>query len=106
MIKDKVALVTGASTGIGRAIALAYAREGARVVVSDVAALDDTVALVEGAGGQVLAVRADVSRAADCEALVAAAVQAFGAWMWPATTPALPGRWRRRQTTRSTPGSR
>lgn len=78
MLKDKVTLVTGAATGIGRAIALAYAREGARVVVSDVAPLDETVAQVEAAGGTLLAVPADVSRAEDCERLVAATVQRFG----------------------------
>lgn len=78
MLKDKVALVTGAATGIGRAIALAYAREGAQVVVSDVAGMDETVSLVEAAGAAVLPVKADVSRAEECEALVAAAVARFG----------------------------
>jgi NAD(P)-dependent dehydrogenase (short-subunit alcohol dehydrogenase family) len=57
---------------------VAWAREGARVVVSDVAPMDETVSLVEAAGAEVLAVQADISRAEDCERLVAAAVGRFG----------------------------
>lgn len=80
MLKDKVGLVTGASSGIGRSIALAWAREGARVVVSDVntAGGEETVALVRAAGGDALFVKADVSQAADCEALVNRAVAHYG----------------------------
>jgi NAD(P)-dependent dehydrogenase (short-subunit alcohol dehydrogenase family) len=76
----KVALVTGAASGIGRATALAYAREGARVVVSDVdqAGGQETVALVEGGGGEAAFVRADVSQPADCEALVQQTVERYG----------------------------
>lgn len=78
---DRVALVTGAGSGIGRAIALALAAEGQRVVVSD---LDETggaetVAQIEKSGGRATLVRADVSKAEECEALVGSAVQEFGA---------------------------
>ncbi|WP_419999205.1 SDR family NAD(P)-dependent oxidoreductase [Streptomyces boninensis] len=76
----KSVLVTGAGTGIGRAIALAFAREGARVTVAGRRAepLKETVALIEEAGGEAQAVTADVTSAADLAALVAAAVDRFG----------------------------
>src|SRR5689334_22714648 len=79
-LTGKVALVTGAGSGIGRAVALAYAREGAAVLVSDVAEAGgrETVAAVERAGGRAAFFRADVSRAAECEAMVSQAVTVFG----------------------------
>lgn len=79
-LKDKVAIVTGASSGIGRAIALAYAREGARVTVSDMnqAGGEETVALVRAGGGNALFVAADVANPQDCEALVQRTVAHFG----------------------------
>lgn len=63
MLKNKVALVTGAALGIGRATALAFAREGARVLVSDLALEGGAqmVALIEAAGGQALFEAADVA---------------------------------------------
>ncbi|WP_405873076.1 MULTISPECIES: SDR family NAD(P)-dependent oxidoreductase [unclassified Streptomyces] len=76
----RTVLVTGAGSGIGRATALAFAVEGARVVVAGRRRepLDETVRLIEDQGGKALAVTADVSRAQDAEALVEAAVEAFG----------------------------
>ena len=80
MLKNKVALVTGASSGIGRAIALVWAREGAKVVVSDVnvQAGEETAALVRAAGGDAIFVAADVGKPADCEALVHRTVAHYG----------------------------
>lgn len=80
-IEGKVALVTGAGSGIGRASALAFARAGAKVVVSDIdlAAAEQTAALIAAFDGKVLAQRADVTRFADVQALVSAAVKSFGA---------------------------
>jgi NAD(P)-dependent dehydrogenase (short-subunit alcohol dehydrogenase family) len=80
LLKDKVALITGASQGLGRALALAFAREGARVVVN--ARSEDSVRPVAGevkdAEAEVLAVAADVSKGADVERLVGESVERFG----------------------------
>jgi len=80
MLKDKVALVTGGASGIGRAVALAWAREGARVVVSDVDrdGGEETAQAVRAAGSEALFAAADVGKPEDCEALVQRAVQKFG----------------------------
>lgn len=80
MLKDKVALVTGGASGIGRAVALAWAREGARVVVSDVDrdGGEGTAEAVRAAGSEALFAAADVGKPEDCEALVQRAVQKFG----------------------------
>ena len=79
-LAGRVALVTGGASGIGRAAALAFAREGARVAVSDVAAEggDETVRLIKAAGGEACFVRADVSREADVTAMVDETVRRFG----------------------------
>lgn len=79
-LDGKVALITGAGSGIGRETSLLLASEGARVVAVDVnlAAVERTVAEVEAAGGSALAVRADVSADADCRAMVDAAESTYG----------------------------
>ncbi len=76
----KVTFVTGATSGIGRATALAFARERASVVVADIAAdgVGETARLIEQAGGQALAVTCDVSRNEDVQAALDAAVERFG----------------------------
>lgn len=77
---DKIAFVTGAGGGIGRATAVAFAREGAHVVVADVdeGANAETARLADAAGGQVVAVRCDVTRAGDVQSALRAAVNEFG----------------------------
>jgi NAD(P)-dependent dehydrogenase (short-subunit alcohol dehydrogenase family) len=79
-LKDKVALITGGSSGIGRETALLFAQEGAAVVVADVndTAGQETVDMILAAGGQAVYVRADVSKAADCQNMVAIAEHTFG----------------------------
>lgn len=81
LLEGKVALVTGGSRGIGRAIALELAAEGAKVVVnynSNSAAADEAVAEIEAAGGQGLAVQADVSDFDAAQTLVKTAIDHFG----------------------------
>lgn len=76
----KVALVTGASSGIGRAAALAFAREGAKVVAADVTVEggNETVTLIKRTGGEAVFVPTNVAKAAEVEALVNAAVSTYG----------------------------
>src|SRR5687767_4673780 len=78
--RGKVAFVTGAGSGIGRATALAFAREGASVTVADISEQGgrDTARLIEEQGGRALAVRCDVTRAEDVKAALDKTVEAFG----------------------------
>ncbi|HMH52039.1 MAG TPA: glucose 1-dehydrogenase [Candidatus Acidoferrum sp.] len=79
-LEGRVAVVTGGGSGIGAAAALAFAREGARVVVTDVNEAGAKVVLeqIEKAGGQGLALRADVTQAADSQAIVERATSTWG----------------------------
>ena len=80
MLDGKVAIITGASKGIGRVMSLQFAREGARVVCNARSAelVKETVRLVEKAGGSAIAVVGDAAQEADVKNLVAASVKAFG----------------------------
>ncbi len=77
-LADKVAVITGGASGIGRETSLLFAGEGASVVVADVADAQETVAMIEKAGGRAISLHADVSQAADCERMVAAAEETYG----------------------------
>jgi len=76
----KVAMITGAASGIGRASAQFYAREGAKVAISDIdeAGGRETVELIEEAGGDAFFITTDVSDPADCEALVRQTIEQYG----------------------------
>ena len=80
-LDGKVALVTGSSRGVGRAVALGFAQQGAKVVVnytSNEGAADEVVSEIESLGTAAIAVKADVALKSDVELLVGKAVEAFG----------------------------
>jgi NAD(P)-dependent dehydrogenase (short-subunit alcohol dehydrogenase family) len=80
-LKGKVSLITGAGSGIGREAALLFAAEGSKVVAADLneKAAQDTVRDIKKSGGDATAVKADVSKAADCENMVRVAEKTYGA---------------------------
>lgn len=79
-LRDKIAVVTGAGSGMGRSIAIVYASEGARVVVSDIneASANATVDEIKSAGGEAIAVLANVAKEEDIQNLIDTAVQTYG----------------------------
>lgn len=79
-LKEKVAIVTGAASGIGKAIAILYAKEGASTVVSDIdlEGAKATVAEIESGGGKAIAVNTDVSKEEDIKNMVDTAVDTYG----------------------------
>ena len=80
MLNDKVILITGAAGGIGRATAVAAAREGARVAVADLnfEGAQETASLIAEAGATALALRADISVSSEVDAMVGAVIERFG----------------------------
>ena len=76
--KNKVALVTGGSSGIGRATALAFARKGTKVVIADWAESQETIDIIENLGGDGIFVKCDVSKNADVKALIEKIITTFG----------------------------
>jgi NAD(P)-dependent dehydrogenase (short-subunit alcohol dehydrogenase family) len=80
LLEQKVALVTGGGSGIGRASAIAFSREGAEVIVSDIDITggEETIRLIQAAGGTAIFVQADVARGTEVEALVKKGVETYG----------------------------
>jgi NAD(P)-dependent dehydrogenase (short-subunit alcohol dehydrogenase family) len=79
-LKGKVALITGGSSGIGRAAALLFAREGATVVLADIDVVggEETASRVNKEGGEARFLRADISKSADVEALIKSIIKTYG----------------------------
>lgn len=77
-LKDRVAIITGAAGGIGAAIAVGYAKEGAKIVIADILDGKETVEAVKTAGSEAIFVQTDVTKQAQCDAMAKAAVENFG----------------------------
>lgn len=76
--KNKVAIVTGGSSGIGRATALSFAKKGAKLVIADWKENQETMDLIENLGGEAIFVKCDVSKDSDVKALVEKTIATFG----------------------------
>lgn len=79
-LKDRVAIVTGGGQGIGKAIALAFAMEGAKVVVAarTLPKLEDTLKHIKGKGGEALAIQTNVTKENEVERLMAEVIRVYG----------------------------
>ena len=79
-LNGKVMIITGSGSGFGRAGAIRFAAEGAKVVVADInmAGAEETVRLIQQAGGEAIAVKCNVAKAEDVQAMVVAATAAYG----------------------------
>jgi NAD(P)-dependent dehydrogenase (short-subunit alcohol dehydrogenase family) len=77
-LQDNIAIITGAAQGIGKAFALGFAREGAKVVIADILDGEDAVRQIEEAGGQAIFVKTDITSQDQCNALAEAAKERFG----------------------------
>ncbi len=95
LFQNKVALVTGGGGSIGSAAALAYAREGARVVIADVEGGETTVEKIRSAGGEALYIKTDISKADQVEALIHAITERFGRLDLALNNAGIRGKWAR-----------
>lgn len=79
-LQDKVAIITGSGSGLGRASAELFAQEGAKIVVADIAikGAEETVSVIKKAGGDAIPCQVDVTKASDCEKMVALAIDKYG----------------------------
>lgn len=77
-LANKVAVITGGNSGVGKAAALLFAKQGAKVVIGDVTKADSVVDKIRSEGGDVVALKTDVSSDSDCNKLIKTAVDKFG----------------------------
>jgi NAD(P)-dependent dehydrogenase (short-subunit alcohol dehydrogenase family) len=77
-LRDKVAIVTGAAQGIGAALAVGFAKEGARIVIADILNGKEVAEAIERSGGEAISVKTDVTKQNECDALARTAADRFG----------------------------
>ncbi|RLC03611.1 MAG: dehydrogenase [Deltaproteobacteria bacterium] len=78
LLKDKIAIITGAAQGIGAAFAEGYTKQGAKIVIADISDIKGTVEAVEQAGSEAIYVKTDITSQESCEAMARTAVEHFG----------------------------